>query len=85
MRKFKYSNDGFTLVELVVVIAVLAILSAVAIPNFICFPRKARATAALSSLKQVYKECLAKNIDNVNQNFIPNNYSVNGYSFQSNE
>ena len=29
--------------------------------------------AALASLKQVYKECLAKNIDNVNQNFIPNN------------
>lgn len=83
--KRKIRNNGFTLVELVVAIAVLSILSAVSIPNFICFPRKARATAALTSLKQVYKECLAKNIDNINQNFIPNNYSVNGYSFQSNE
>ena len=84
MRKLKYSNDGFTLVELVVVIAVLAILSAVAIPSFICFPKKARATAALNSLTQVYKECLAKNLDNENQNFIPSNYSINGYSFKSN-
>ena len=83
MRKFKYSKDGFTLVELVVVIAVLAILSAVAIPSFICFPKKARATAALNSLTQVYKECLAKNLDNENQNFIPSNYSINGYSFKS--
>ena len=78
----KIHNDGFSLIELVVVIAVLSILSAVSIPNFICFPKKARATAALTSLKQVYKECLAKN---VNQSFIPSNYSINGYSFQSNE
>ena len=82
--KRKTQNDGFTLLELVVVISVLSILSAISIPNFICFPKKARATAALTSLKQVYKDCLSKNIDNINQNFIPSNYSINGYSFQSN-
>ena len=36
----KVDNHGFSLVELVVVIGVLSILSAVAIPNFICIIRK---------------------------------------------
>ena len=62
--KIKVLNPGFTLVELVIVISVLAILSAVAIPYFICFPRKARATAALSSLQQAYKECLIYDLSN---------------------
>ena len=43
--------------ELVIVIAVLAVLSAVAIPNFICFQRKAKATAALTSAINIQKEC----------------------------
>ena len=49
--------DGFSLIELVVVLGVLAILSAVAIPNFICFQRKAKATAALTSAINIQKEC----------------------------
>ncbi len=53
----KINKDGFTLVELVVVVAVLAILSAVAIPSFFCFQRKAKATAALTSAKNIQKEC----------------------------
>jgi len=55
--KRKINNDGFTLLELVIVIAVLSILSAVAIPNFICFQRKAKATAALTSAINIQKEC----------------------------
>ena len=51
------NKDGFTLIELVIVIAVLSILSAVAIPNFICFQRKAKATAALTSAINIQKEC----------------------------
>lgn len=53
----KINKDGFSLIELVVVVAVLAILSAVAIPSFFCFQRKAKATAALTSAKNIQKEC----------------------------
>ena len=53
-------NDGFSLIELVVVVAVLAVLSAIAIPSFICFPKKARATAALAALRQIKTECALK-------------------------
>ena len=55
--KKKINKDGFSLVELVTVVAVLAILSAVAIPSFFCFQRKAKATAALTSAINIQKEC----------------------------
>ena len=52
-------NKGFSLVELVVVIAVLAILSAVAIPAFIGVRNNAKVSAAKNSLVNILKECLA--------------------------
>ena len=52
-------NEGFSLVELVVVIAVLAILSAVAIPAFIGVRNNARVSAAKNSLVTILKECIA--------------------------
>ena len=56
----KKKDRGFSLIELVVVVGVLAVLSAIAIPSFICFPKKARATAALAVLKQIKTECALK-------------------------
>ena len=44
----KQADEGFSLVELVVVIAVMAVLGAVALPSFLCVLPKARATAALA-------------------------------------
>ena len=51
-------KNGFSLVELVVVIAVLAILSAVAIPAFIGVRNNAKVSAAKNSLINVLKECI---------------------------
>ena len=56
----KKKKFGFSLIELVVVVAVLAVLSAIAIPSFICFPKRARATAALAALRQIKTECALK-------------------------
>lgn len=74
----KVDNQGFNLVELVVVIGVLSILSAVAIPNFICIIRKSKATAALTAISNVRKECIVKKLDQNNPSF--NESSLNGYS-----
>jgi prepilin-type N-terminal cleavage/methylation domain-containing protein len=52
-------NEGFSLVELVIVIAVLAILSAVAIPTFTGVRNNAKVSAAKKSLVNILKECLA--------------------------
>ena len=50
MVSYKYyesnQNCGFSLIELVISIAVLSILSAIAIPSFICFQNKSKAVLA---------------------------------------
>ena len=54
----KNNTQGLTLVELVIVISVLGILTTVAIPRFTCFTKKAKATVALSAIKQIQKGCM---------------------------
>ncbi len=57
-------EEGFSLVELVVVIAVLAILSAVAIPAFVGVQANARASAVKNALVNGLKECVVVAADN---------------------
>ena len=59
----KPGQEGFSLIELVVVVAVLAVLSAIAIPSFTNISGKARATAAANTLATIAKECAAKIAD----------------------
>ena len=56
----KPGEEGFSLVELVVVIAVLAILSAVAIPAFTNVQANARASAVQNGLVNSLKECAVR-------------------------
>jgi prepilin-type N-terminal cleavage/methylation domain-containing protein len=53
----KKKEEGFSLIELVVVVAVLSALSAIAIPQFNCFQRKAKASTALAAMRQIQTEC----------------------------
>lgn len=46
-------NDGFTLIELIIVIAILAIIAAVAIPNIIFAVNNARIAADLSNARVI--------------------------------
>ena len=76
----KPGEQGFSLVELVVVIAVLAILSAVAIPAFVGVQANARASAVKNGLANGVKECVIRASDNQRTNFadvqsFPGNYS----------
>ena len=54
MKNFK--KNGFTIVELVIVIAVIGILSAVLIPTFSGLVSKANDTATQESLRNAYTE-----------------------------
>lgn len=51
----KMRNSGFTLIELMIVVAILAILSVVAVPAFIKYMRKAKTAEAVDMLDKVYK------------------------------
>lgn len=48
------TNKGFSLVELMIVVAIIGILSAVAIPNFTRFQVKARQAEARADLSAIY-------------------------------
>ncbi|HUI92354.1 MAG TPA: prepilin-type N-terminal cleavage/methylation domain-containing protein [Chitinivibrionales bacterium] len=59
MERVKKSNNGFTMVELMVVIAVIGILSSVAIPKFLDASQKAKATEFPTQLTAIYTGELA--------------------------
>lgn len=52
-------NDGFTIVELVIIIAIIAILAAVLIPTFSNVIKKANETASLKEAKSKFNEFYA--------------------------
>ena len=60
----KNNRKGFTIVELVIVIAVIAILAGVLIPTFAGITNKAKDSKALQEAQNAYKEAYAEAISN---------------------
>ena len=53
MKSFKSLRRAFTLVEIMIVVLIIGILLAIAIPNFIRARESSRAKACVSNLRQV--------------------------------
>jgi type IV pilus assembly protein PilA len=55
----KKGEKGFTLIELMIVIAIIGILAAIAIPQFVAYRQKGYDTQAKGELKSLYTACQA--------------------------
>jgi len=59
----KNRQEGFTLIELMIVIALIGILAAIAIPQYSNYRNRAYNAKAVSELKSFHKTCMVYFID----------------------
>ena len=84
LKKFrKNDKKGFTLIELMIVIAIIGILAAIAIPNFIAYRNKAFCSKAETDAKNMLA-CLSDYFTEPEHTSLPLLSELAGFEFSDN-
>src|SRR6476660_5279491 len=78
-KSFK-GQKGFTLIELMIVVAIIGILAAIAIPNFVAYQAKSKQSEAKVSLGAIFTSAVAYQAESQNpQSYAPQTISQIGW------
>src|ERR1043165_9530913 len=80
MRKQWRGQKGFTLIEFMIVVAIIGILAAIAIPNFVAYQAKSKQSEAKVSLGAIFTSAVAYQAETAPQTYAPGNIGLIGYT-----